>query len=80
MSVQVKKWGQAGMDNMWAAWAWYQETLAKQPVRTQMVTSGLLWSFGDMLAQAITQDFHHVVVVERGRPPDAPPVSIILKS
>ncbi|BBN18919.1 protein Mpv17 [Marchantia polymorpha subsp. ruderalis] len=34
-------------------WSWYQGSLARQPVRTQVVTSGLLWAVGDVMAQTI---------------------------
>lgn len=38
------------------AWGWYQLNLAKYPVRTQMVTSGILWATGDYAAQAVSRN------------------------
>uniref|UniRef100_A0A0E0JFW5 Uncharacterized protein n=1 Tax=Oryza punctata TaxID=4537 RepID=A0A0E0JFW5_ORYPU len=35
-------------------WRWYQQCLATHPVRTQVVSSGILWGFGDIGAQAVT--------------------------
>jgi hypothetical protein len=37
-------------------WRWYQQCLASHPVRTQVVSSGILWGLGDVGAQAVT---HH---------------------
>ncbi|KAL5220857.1 hypothetical protein ABZP36_025570 [Zizania latifolia] len=37
-------------------WRWYQQCLASHPVRTQVVSSGILWALGDIGAQAVT---HH---------------------
>jgi protein Mpv17 len=37
------------------AWGWYQVKLAQQPVRTQMITSGILWAAGDYAAQSISR-------------------------
>lgn len=35
-------------------WRWYQQCLATHPVRTQVVSSGILWGLGDIGAQAVT--------------------------
>ncbi|XP_006643936.1 protein Mpv17 [Oryza brachyantha] len=35
-------------------WRWYQQCLATHPVRTQVVSSGVLWGLGDIGAQAVT--------------------------
>ncbi|KAL2608939.1 hypothetical protein R1flu_027512 [Riccia fluitans] len=34
-------------------WNWYQGSLARQPVRTQVITSGVLWAVGDVMAQTV---------------------------
>lgn len=36
------------------AWDWYKSQLAAQPLRTQVVTSGLLWATGDAMAQGLS--------------------------
>lgn len=35
-------------------WKWYQNCLAVHPVKTQVISSGLIWGFGDVAAQAVT--------------------------
>ena len=35
-------------------WKWYQDCLAVHPVKTQIISSGLIWGFGDICAQTIT--------------------------
>ncbi|XP_052188607.1 uncharacterized protein LOC127798981 [Diospyros lotus] len=35
-------------------WKWYQRCLAVHPVKTQMISSGLIWGVGDIAAQAVT--------------------------
>ncbi|CAK9166119.1 unnamed protein product [Ilex paraguariensis] len=35
-------------------WKWYQNCLAVHPVKTQVISSGLIWGFGDIVAQAVT--------------------------
>ncbi|KAK3438277.1 hypothetical protein EUGRSUZ_C02890 [Eucalyptus grandis] len=35
-------------------WKWYQNCLRDHPVKTQIISSGLIWGFGDVAAQAIT--------------------------
>ncbi|KAA8521786.1 hypothetical protein F0562_012459 [Nyssa sinensis] len=35
-------------------WKWYQNCLAVHPVKTQVISSGLIWGFGDIAAQTIT--------------------------
>ncbi|XP_057478866.1 protein sym-1-like [Actinidia eriantha] len=53
-------------------WKWYQNCLAVHPVKTQIISSGLIWGFGDIAAQSVTHftaknrhqvsQMHHVVV------------------
>ncbi|KAL0394045.1 UNVERIFIED_CONTAM: protein sym-1 [Sesamum latifolium] len=35
-------------------WKWYQNCLATHPVKTQVISSGLIWGIGDIAAQAVT--------------------------
>lgn len=35
-------------------WKWYQNSLAVHPVKTQVVSSGIIWGVGDIAAQSIT--------------------------
>lgn len=35
------------------AWSWYQLQLRSRPLRTQMITSGILWAGGDCIAQSV---------------------------
>ncbi|CAA2934502.1 protein SYM1-like [Olea europaea var. sylvestris] len=35
-------------------WKWYQSCLAVHPVKTQVISSALIWGFGDIAAQAVT--------------------------
>ncbi|KAK7377530.1 hypothetical protein VNO80_02956 [Phaseolus coccineus] len=35
-------------------WKWYQNCLAVHPVKTQVISSGLIWGAGDIAAQAVT--------------------------
>ncbi|GLT25425.1 hypothetical protein SLA2020_005540 [Shorea laevis] len=35
-------------------WRWYQNCLAIHPVKTQVISSGLIWGFGDFAAQTVT--------------------------
>ncbi|GAB4854251.1 hypothetical protein Ancab_022838 [Ancistrocladus abbreviatus] len=35
-------------------WRWYQNCLAAHPLKTQMISSGLIWGVGDIAAQSIT--------------------------
>ncbi|CAJ1972313.1 unnamed protein product [Sphenostylis stenocarpa] len=35
-------------------WKWYQNCLAVHPVKTQVISSGLIWGVGDVAAQAVT--------------------------
>lgn len=47
-------------------WKWYQNCLAVHPVKTQVISSGLIWGFGDIAAQAVTQctaKSHHLIEV-----------------
>ncbi|KAJ9183472.1 hypothetical protein P3X46_007318 [Hevea brasiliensis] len=36
-------------------WKWYQNCLAVHPVKTQVISSGFIWGFGDIGAQSITK-------------------------
>ncbi|XP_073130912.1 uncharacterized protein [Henckelia pumila] len=36
-------------------WKWYQNCLATHPVKTQVISSGLIWGAGDIAAQTVTQ-------------------------
>lgn len=36
------------------AWKWYQKCLTVHPVKTQIISSGVLWGIGDVTAQTIT--------------------------
>ncbi|CAH9106259.1 unnamed protein product [Cuscuta epithymum] len=36
------------------AWKWYQNCLAVHPVKTQVISSGLIWGLGDISAQSVT--------------------------
>lgn len=40
--------------DMLKLWKWYQNCLAVHPVKTQVISSGLIWGFGDIAAQAVT--------------------------
>ncbi|KAL6578513.1 hypothetical protein OROMI_008729 [Orobanche minor] len=43
-------------------WKWYQNCLSTHPVKTQVISSGVIWGFGDIAAQAVTQStakLHH---------------------
>ncbi|KAD4384818.1 hypothetical protein R6Q59_011032 [Mikania micrantha] len=35
-------------------WVWYKNCLAVHPVKTQIISSGLIWGLGDLAAQAVT--------------------------
>ncbi|KAJ8751697.1 hypothetical protein K2173_025863 [Erythroxylum novogranatense] len=35
-------------------WKWYQKCLSAHPVKTQMISSGLIWGLGDIAAQSVT--------------------------
>ncbi|KAH7283852.1 hypothetical protein KP509_34G026800 [Ceratopteris richardii] len=39
------------------AWGWYQLQLARKPIRTQMITSSILWAVGDCAAQRLDSTF-----------------------
>ncbi|GLJ30013.1 hypothetical protein SUGI_0593300 [Cryptomeria japonica] len=39
---------------MLGAWRWYQNQLTKNPVRTQIISSGILWATGDVAAQYVS--------------------------
>ncbi|KAI3454066.1 hypothetical protein Pfo_010729 [Paulownia fortunei] len=44
-------------------WKWYQNCLATHPVKTQVISSGFIWGFGDIAAQAVTHSTskpHHL--------------------
>lgn len=42
-----------GID-MFRLWKWYQNSLSVHPIKTQVISSGLIWGFGDIAAQTIT--------------------------
>ncbi|GMG99058.1 hypothetical protein Nepgr_000898 [Nepenthes gracilis] len=35
-------------------WRWYQNCLAVHPLKTQIISSGLIWGLGDIAAQSVT--------------------------
>ncbi|KAF5823870.1 hypothetical protein HanXRQr2_Chr01g0042981 [Helianthus annuus] len=39
---------------MFKLWRWYQNCLSVHPVKTQVISSGLIWGFGDIAAQTVT--------------------------
>ncbi|KAL6212584.1 PREDICTED: protein Mpv17-like [Fragaria vesca subsp. vesca] len=39
---------------MFKLWKWYQNCLVSHPVKTQVISSGLIWGVGDIAAQTIT--------------------------
>ncbi|EEF45915.1 protein Mpv17 [Ricinus communis] len=39
---------------MMKLWKWYRNCLTLHPVKTQVISSGLIWGFGDVAAQSIT--------------------------
>lgn len=40
--------------DMLKLWKWYKNCLAVHPVKTQVISSGLIWGVGDIAAQAVT--------------------------
>ncbi|CAI7790782.1 unnamed protein product, partial [Closterium sp. NIES-53] len=44
-------------------WGWYQQQLSRRPLRTQVVTSTVLWGSGDVIAQQIDR---HMAVRHAG--------------
>lgn len=44
------------LHRMQRAWSWYQRQLVNKPVRTQIVTSALLWASGDAVAQRVDRE------------------------
>ncbi|KAK9058858.1 hypothetical protein SSX86_023702 [Deinandra increscens subsp. villosa] len=42
-------------------WRWYQNCLSVHPVKTQVISSGIIWGFGDIAAQTVT----HYTAVKR---------------
>ncbi|KAL5697508.1 hypothetical protein ACHQM5_028641 [Ranunculus cassubicifolius] len=40
--------------SIYGLWKWYQKCLTVHPVKTQVVSSGILWGLGDIAAQSIT--------------------------
>lgn len=52
---------------MLKVWKWYQSCLSLHPVKTQVISSGILWGIGDISAQYIT----HSTVKNRHRSLDA---------
>ena len=39
-------------------WDSYSRVLARHPLRTQVITSGVLYAIGDLLAQRVDHDEH----------------------
>lgn len=35
-------------------WRWYQNCLAVHPLKTQVISSGVIWGLGDIAAQTVT--------------------------
>jgi protein Mpv17 len=52
------------MMGMKGAWVWYRFRLQQQPIRTQMVTSGILWAIGDAIAQSISRSIEQRLVMK----------------
>ncbi|KAL7616704.1 hypothetical protein Lser_V15G01876 [Lactuca serriola] len=42
-------------------WRWYQNCLAVHPLKTQVISSGVIWGLGDIAAQTVT----HVTAVKK---------------
>ncbi|PWA40272.1 mpv17/PMP22 [Artemisia annua] len=42
-------------------WRWYQNCLAVHPLKTQVISSGVIWGFGEIAAQSVT----HLTVVNK---------------
>ncbi|KAJ0807677.1 hypothetical protein HanOQP8_Chr00c008g0684831 [Helianthus annuus] len=40
---------------MLKAWRWYKHCLAAHPLKTQVLSSGIIWGLGDLAAQAVTR-------------------------
>lgn len=54
----------AGAGGLRGVWAWYQAKLVQNPVRTQMITSGILWGTGDVVAQSISRSLERRAAVK----------------
>ncbi|KAH9555046.1 hypothetical protein CY35_08G094200 [Sphagnum magellanicum] len=52
------------MMGMKGAWVWYRFRLQQQPIRTQMVTSGILWAIGDAIAQSMSRSIEQRLVMK----------------
>nr|XP_043610683.1 protein Mpv17-like [Erigeron canadensis] len=39
---------------MLRVWRWYQKCLTEHPVKTQVISSGVIWGLGDIAAQSVT--------------------------
>uniref|UniRef100_A0A2P2JSW9 Uncharacterized protein MANES_16G114800 n=1 Tax=Rhizophora mucronata TaxID=61149 RepID=A0A2P2JSW9_RHIMU len=39
---------------MLKVWKWYRQCLSSHPVKTQVISSGILWGIGDVGAQYVT--------------------------
>ncbi|GFQ07955.1 pxmp2/4 family protein 2 [Phtheirospermum japonicum] len=46
-------------------WKWYQNCLGTHPIKTQVISSGFIWGFGDIAAQTVThstaKSYHHQI-------------------
>ncbi|KAL3844150.1 hypothetical protein ACJIZ3_001553 [Penstemon smallii] len=54
---------------MLRVWKWYQNCLATHPVKTQVISSGFIWGFGDIAAQTVTKATakrHHLETHKQG--------------
>lgn len=49
---------------MKGAWVWYRFRLQQQPIRTQMVTFGILWAIGDAIAQSMSRSIEQRLVMK----------------
>jgi hypothetical protein len=59
-----EKVARGAMMGMKGAWVWYRFRLQQQPIRTQMVTSGILWAIGDAIAQSISRSIEQRLVMK----------------
>lgn len=55
------------------AWKWYQNCLAVHPVKTQVISSGVIWGLGDISAQAVT---HYTAKTHHNLPPVTNPIDL----
>lgn len=53
------------------AWKWYQKCLYTHPLKTQIVSSGVLWGVGDIAAQTVTRSSLSSSSISKNSPQDA---------